>query len=518
MIFLFSYIFLYYKLILIFIFFTFNSIGATVKPFGKSINSKYNEILPVFSRDGKILYFCREGHPQNAGYSKNKNDQDIWFSIYKKEKWNKAKAIRSVLNNAGSNFPVGVSKDNKTLYVGNIYSPENKSFEQGISFSTKRKKKWSSIQSLKIKDFYNNARSANYFMTYNESIMLLNLKRKDSYGGMDIYISFKGPDGEWSAPFNLGKNINSNANEITPFIGKDLDKIYFASNRPKGLGGYDIYVSIRLDPTWTKWSKPVNLGNSINTSGNDISFVLHPIESYAVMASDQLAGNFNLYKVKLLSTNSMKIRLFKVTGAIQDQNNKPIQAKVSYELNHDRGGFMIDTIQTDWKGKFQFSVPFDGEYSLKVFKKGYIADPILIDPRKNLKTKSKKYVIRIHEMKQGKIIHLKNVDYDASELSTGSYKELYRIIHLLKKNPSLRVEIGGHVYDLGNISYNMQVSKSGANTVRNFFIQKGIPKERIPIKAYGASKPIISSKSKKNKKLNKRIELKILSVKDKIKN
>ena len=100
--------------------------------------------------------------------------------------------------------------------------------------------------------------------------------RPDSYGGRDLYVSFLEDDGTFSEPKNLGKTLNTTGNEHCPFLAADGKTLYFASYGHQGYGSADIFVSQRLDDSWTKWSQPENLGPRFNGPGYDAFFALGP--------------------------------------------------------------------------------------------------------------------------------------------------------------------------------------------------------------------------------------------------
>ena len=102
----------------------------------------------------------------------------------------------------------------------------------------------------------------------------MSVERDDSRGDQDLYISFMDEFGNCQAPINLGNNINSLGADFAPFLAPDGESLFFASFGHKGIGGSDIYVSRRLDDTWTKWSNPVNLGPLVNSKDNEVYFSL----------------------------------------------------------------------------------------------------------------------------------------------------------------------------------------------------------------------------------------------------
>jgi outer membrane protein OmpA-like peptidoglycan-associated protein len=119
-------------------------------------------------------------------------------------------------------------------------------------------------------------RSPQYFATMNadQNVLILAMNHSESMGDLDLYVSFKESDNVWSSPVWMGKSINTSSREGSPFIAQDNKTLYYYSNGLGGFGGSDLFLSRRLDDSWTSWSKPVNLGPYINTSGNERSITL----------------------------------------------------------------------------------------------------------------------------------------------------------------------------------------------------------------------------------------------------
>jgi outer membrane protein OmpA-like peptidoglycan-associated protein len=111
-------------------------------------------------------------------------------------------------------------------------------------------------------------------MNADQNVLILAMNHSESMGDLDLYVSFKESDNVWSSPVWMGKSINTSSREGSPFIAQDNKTLYYYSNGLGGFGGSDLFLSRRLDDSWTSWSKPVNLGPYINTSGNERSITL----------------------------------------------------------------------------------------------------------------------------------------------------------------------------------------------------------------------------------------------------
>src|SRR6185295_11326683 len=218
----------------------------------------YDEQNPVISPDGKALYFTLANHPQNVNGKKDLGD--IWISLWIGGAWTAPVHGGSVINDGLYNAVAGFSADGNQLFFVNHFGKKgNAASTQGISVSKKTDSGWSTPENIAIPYFLNRSTIPTTGMTNEEGNVFI--FSADSYGTKgveDIYVSLKKND-RWTEPVNLGSSINTSFQELTPSLSADGKTIYFASNRKNGLGGFDIYQSTRLDDSWTAWTTPLNM-------------------------------------------------------------------------------------------------------------------------------------------------------------------------------------------------------------------------------------------------------------------
>jgi outer membrane protein OmpA-like peptidoglycan-associated protein len=265
---------------------------------GRQVNSRYIERLPIISPDGSTLYFARKNHPDNIINKRNEVKDDIWIAEKNYNgSWGAAKHGGSVLNNDLHNFVIAISPDNNYLYVASAYKNYKK---DGVAVSKRKRGRWTEPKNLKIKNMYNRSRFAGYHVSMDGQILLMAVERDDTEGDRDLYVSFKQNDGDWTEPMNLGNVVNSVGMESSVFLAADNRTIYFSSNGFAGYGGLDMYMSRRLDNTWQNWSTPQNLGNEINTPGNDYNYTIPASGDYAYFSSDYMSyGQSDLFRIRL---------------------------------------------------------------------------------------------------------------------------------------------------------------------------------------------------------------------------
>ena len=300
---------------------------------GDRVNSIYSENGVVVSADGKKMYLVRNGHPDNLGQFKK---DDIWVSELDAEsEWMTARRLGPPLNNTGSNFVISVSPDGNSLLVANTYKADGTAAGPGVSRSWRQEKGWSIPEMVVIDDFFNQSQFVDFALSPDQQVMLMAIDDGQTYGGMDLFASFKQGDG-WGKPFNLGDSINSFANEFTPFMAADNVSLYFASFGHPGYGSADLFISRRLDDSWTNWTTPVNLGADINSDDWDANLSISAQGDYAYLtSSDSSIGEIDIYRIKL-SENIKPNPVVILKGRVLNMaTNNGIEASINYNALND---------------------------------------------------------------------------------------------------------------------------------------------------------------------------------------
>ena len=321
---------------------------------GDNINTEYPDFGPVISPDGSTMYFSRNFAPDGYG------GEDIYVSkLDKYGEWTKAENIRMPLNNSEHNGVYSVSQDGLELFLHNDYE------ENGNNPSITRSdgKGWEfpvtqQIPNLKAKGGYHNGT-----LSIDGKYLLMSVKRNDSYGGSflfwktggnDIYVIMKDSSGNWKEPKNLGPIINTEEEEGSVFIAADGQTIYFSSAGHGGYGEQDMFMSRRLDDTWTNWSKPVNLGSIINSSLDDDFYVIPAKGDFIYFSSDRDGyGKDDIFRIGLpLELRPKPVAVIK-GNVISKKDNKPVLARVVYE--DLESGIQLGSVNTN---------PITGEYQI----------------------------------------------------------------------------------------------------------------------------------------------------------
>lgn len=493
--------------------------GILIESLDKNVNSEYTELNPVLSPDGKTLYFSRRNHPENVGGVNDK--EDIWYSeLDSAGRWQLARNMGPEFNNAAPNFVStiqSVTPDGKSaiMLLGNKYLPDGK-MEAGVSISSNVSGEWSKPKPLNIKNDYNYNERANYFLTNNRLTLLMSVEREDTRGDRDLYVSFMLPDSSWTEPLNLGDIINTAAEESGPFLAADDKTLYFSSNGFSGYGGSDVYVSRRLDDTWTSWSDPENMGPTINSPLEDLFFNIPVSSDYAYYSRGVSESNTDIFRVKLPILRNPDPWVT-VKGKIIDKTTgQPIGAKIIYERLPD--GKELGIAQSDPRtGEYEVRLPGGSEYGIRAEAQGRMSESQHLDLRKiqNDKVISDQNFnlqpIQVADVRENETIVLNNVffDFDKATLKPSSFPELNRVADLMNATPAMEIEISGHTDATGPEPYNYKLSERRARAVSAYLVSKGVAEARIASTFFGETKPLDSNATIQGRSKNRRVEFKI---------
>ena len=496
--------------------------GVRVEALDSNVNSEYNELNPLLSPDGKTLYFGRQNHPGNIGGVKDK--EDIWYSELDDDgNWTLAKNMGSQFNNKSPNFinAISTTPDGKSvvMILGNKYVDGKKKMEAGVSISTKVGDQWTKPVGLKITDDYNYSDKANYFLANNRKTLVMSVQREDTRGDRDLYVSFMLPDSTWTKPLHMGNVINTIAEESSPFVAIDDKTLYFSSKGFSGFGGSDIYVSRRLDDTWTNWSEPENLGPTINTPLEDLFFNIPLKSDYAYFSRGVSENNTDIFRVSLPVLRSPEPWIT-VTGRLVDsKTGKPLAAKVVYQRLPDGTDLGITQSEPD-KGDYEINLPGGELYAIRAEAAGYVSESRTLDLR-DLSVDKKvdaNFVLRAIEVvpiEKEAIIRLNTIlfDFAKAELKPDAFPELERVVELMRARPAMVIEVGGHTDNIGSDEFNQNLSEQRANAVLKFIVSKGIDKGRVTAVGYGEKKPRVSNDDEESgRELNRRVEFRIITL------
>lgn len=500
----------------------------TVSSMGDSINSPYDEQAPVLSEDGKTLYFTRGKHPDNTAGKKDPGD--IWISRKDSDgQWGIPVNAGQPLNNREYNAVIGI--DGNAVYLIGHYLPDNKRpRSQGISVSHFNNGKWSFPKPVDIPYFSNISDHQSACLSYDGHIMVHAIQSYNTRGAEDLYVSFRKTDGSWTDVKNLGPAVNTAYQEKTPYLAADNRTLIFSSNGFGGEGSMDLFMTKRMDDSWKNWSKPVNIGNVINTPGRELYYYVIPGANEAIFCSTQNSdgyGDIKYYRLlpedviepveetilskdtaiqEAVSNQNKFVMRGKVFNA---QNNEPVNASISVFKN---AGNPLATYDSKTEtGVYQFEVSSGGEYLIRVGARGFMN----VEQKISLNDSSGQLVLKnyyLEPLEVGKVFKLNNVLFHraTATLIDSSYTELDNVYRMMVDNPGISIELSGHTDNQGSARKNLELSQARVDTVKKYLVEKGIAPDRITGKGYGGTKPVASNRTEETRRLNRRVEFKVI--------
>ena len=489
---------------------------------GKPINSTGKEVAPIIAPDGKTIYMTRN-HKDNVGGTGK--TQDVWYATLNADRsWNEAKNLGTPVNNAGDNAISGISPDGKTIYLINVYNPDG-SLNFGISKSTFSRNGWTFPRECKIANNYtrqpppnsskeDNTTKLEFTVSPDGTAMLLAVERNETEGDRDLYVTFRQPDLSWSEPKSLGPTINTAAEECSPFIALDNKTLYFTSEGHPGFGDGDIFVTHRLDETWTNWSVPENLGPGVNTTEWDGYFTIPAAGDYAYLSSRANSlGDDDIFRLLIpLSMRPEPVAI--ISGQVLDAiSRKPVPTEVVSSLL-DSGKELSKVEYDPETGEYKMILPTRKVYKIAARKDGYFPMTETLDLSRDKRFRDIRRTLYVMPIQPGAKVVLRGVLFKQSEaeLLAGSENELNQLAGLLEQYPAMAILVEGHTDNQGEWDLNMKLAEDRVQRVKTYLTAKGIAQSRIQTKAWGPSKPIASNESEEKRKLNRRVEFTIVSL------
>lgn len=514
---------------------------------GSSVNSEYEDYGPVLNEDETLLVFTsrrRDGNINQNVARDNKPFEEIFFSEKSGENWTQAENIGETVNIMFHSSTLALSADGSQLFIyqddnnGDIYESDRK--EDGT---------WSFPVSMSESINSEGFKESSISISPDGNVLFFASDRPGGQGGIDIYYSVKDRNGEWARSKNLGSKINTEYDDDGPFIDYDGKTLYFSSLGRKGMGGYDLFKST-YDSAAAEWGEPENLGFPINTPDDDIYFVSTKDGKrgyYASVREDGM-GYTDIYMVTILQEDEPGDQLASkgaeevdtkvddnetaelsavdtpksdpivpvtVTVTVVDENDSPLDARVSLTSSDN----MIAGKTSKGPGVFQFSVaiPESSSYRLSVENSGYVFQNIDITvPAATASARNIDRKVKMRKLTVGTRSVLRNIyfNFDKATFQDDSYNELNKLESMMSSNTGLQIEISGHTDNIGEATYNKDLSQRRANAVKSFLVEKGVDERRITAIGYGEERPLASNDDEKDgRELNRRVEFKVLGGK-----
>ena len=503
----------------------------------KSINSLFDEITPVPSRDGQTLYFTRIAYPEfnqtlyldsidvskklspeeyqnmlSAIYAeiagapvynpaRSSFNQDIWAVSVDSSGFGAVDHLGYPLNNALPNSLVTITPDPNAFYVINQFDKRG-GMNRGFSLVRQTNNDsivWTFPLPIEIRDYYTITSDVSLTMSFDGQVLILSAVRFDSED-MDLYVCFREGENEWGIPQHLGKNVNSPRRETAPFLSEDNTTLFFSSNRG---GDSDIYICRRLDDTWKNWSAPYKAVEPINSSADDSQPYFNMTSGYLYFTSKR-DGNSDIFRVQIAPPQPTEIE---VIGRIVHIKTKEIIPNAHIQYGAE-GSVRNNTIVCP-DGTFRMKIPKGVKFEFRPDKPGFIGRTHAILFRRDHYYFNEHYFdLPLEPLQTNAKIELRPIFFQQSKaiILEESYKELERLAATLIENPKLCIRVEGHTDNVGKLEDLLTLSKERARAVKDFLIQKGIDDKRVKTIGYGAQFPLNDNSTNEFRAQNRRVE------------
>lgn len=467
---------------------------------GDSANSAALEYYPSLTIDGKKLIFTR----RVAG------DEDFYESDLTGDTWSIARPLAGKVNTNLNEGAQNISQDGTwIIFTGCNYPEGVGSCDLYISYKTKNG--WSEAENLGPvvnTDFWESSPS----FSPDKRDIYFSSSQPGGYGGKDIWVTHRLPNGKWSRAQNLGPAINTRGDESCSFMYADNQTLFFNSNGHTGYGNTDLFLSKKLPDS--SWTEAENLGYPINTIDEEGSLIVASDGKTAYYASDRsdTKGGLDLYSFQLRE-DIRPPRTLWVKGKVFDSKTKD-GLPSSVELTDIDSRQLISKVQTDEEGNYLTTLPLGKEYAFNVNRKGYL----FFSENYNLHDNKIDSVftadIPLQPIEPGAAVVLKNIFFDSRQtaLKPASLVELNKVIQLMNDNPKLQILISGHTDNVGKPQDNLILSNGRALAVIRYLLgSRQIAKERLQSNGLGETKPISDNTTEAGKAINRRTELSVIS-------
>ncbi|MDX9883866.1 MAG: OmpA family protein [Prolixibacteraceae bacterium] len=480
---------------------------------GSTINTASDEYWPSLSIDGKTLVFTRLLPFTDSLSGRRFYQEDFFISEFTNGQWGEAEPISSV-NTPENEGAQAISQDAGLLFF-TACSHRDTWGGCDIYFSQKTGKEWLSPRNAG-KPVNSSGWDSQPSVSANNGYLYFVSNRNGGKGGMDIWrcrlIGFEGEIPHWGRAENLGDSINTSGNEMSPFIHPDGQTLYFASDYWQGMGGNDLFYSkLKAD---SSWSRPVNLGYPVNSWHDEQGLVVDASGQTAYYSSDKDGNGMDIFSFKMPG----KIRPVPVTyvqGRVVDAaNGGPVVASVEMIDLEDAGKAVY--MNSNEEGEFLTGIPLGRNYMMNISAPGYLffSEHFRLN---DIKSAVEPFLseIRLSPVAPGSVTVLRNIFFDtgSSQLLPESRIELNKLVDFLNRNPSLHIEIGGHTDNVGGEQFNLELSARRAESVCRFLIRSGIGENRLSSHGYGFSQPLESNDTEAGRAVNRRTEFRIVELK-----
>jgi len=446
------------------------------KKLGPEINSPYADLAPSVSADGNTMIFQSKRPGGSGGF-------DLWITHRNDGKWEKPVNLLGLNSSKFDGFGTISSNSLAIYFTSNRKKSGNDNMDIYVSYFLMGY--WAPAEKVKVinSDTYDGMP----VLSFDGKILYFSSNRVGGHGGFDLYYCKLQPDGEWGDPKNMGPAINSEDDERNPHVPHDDSVLYFSSNRPGGLGGFDLYFSQKLD--LDAWEPPVNIGIPINGSDDQFDFTMPATGEYLYTSSRKNSQNKeNIYKYAVPQWLK-PVPVVIITGHVYDnETRKPIVSDINiFRQRHKKFKKLLSKSSEENTGSYIAILKTGFKYRITYSSSSYYSYHIDLSLRHNTAIlKQEKEIFLVPILIGSKL--LKNIVYfqlGKAELTDESLIALEKLITILKDNQNLRIKIAAYSDPRGITKKNWKLSRKRAQKIKDYLVFRGIDGGRLVAEGKG---------------------------------
>ena len=481
----------------------------------KGISSQLDDYLVSLSPDNEIAYYTRKTKDfQISGYKSEPAFQEKFYFSYRiaDNVFDNGKEMPYPFNRNENEGGATITGNNKELIytVCKMVTSPRQYYNCDLYSSKNIKGYWTDIVPLERVNRPDTWESMPSVTADGKELYFVS-NRPGGVGGYDIYKSFKDENGEWSEPINLGEPINTPGDEKSPFIHTDTRTLYFSSNGRPGMGGYDIYY-VKLNDDNEKLEVK-NIGYPINTENDEMGFIVSIDGKYGYFSSNNIKnesiGGMDFYYFSLYNEAKPEEVILVKGNLKSDDTTKPIKATVQIKSMESK---RITFIPVDEDGDYVASLLKNEDYLLTIKGEDIVYQSTYVAAKDSITAPVIKLEMEVQPIEVGKHYRLHNIyfAFNSADILANSQKVLDEFIVFLNDHPTLQIGIEGHTDNVGSDEFNLILSENRAKAVYNYLVNNGIDANRLQYKGFGESSPIATNDTEEGRAMNRRTEFVIL--------
>lgn len=485
----------------------------------KGVSTERDEYLAYISPDDKICFFVRRMPINNKDlvYQTDKERDVFMYAIRDKTGvFNGGDEMPFPFNETqDSQGGCTISIDNTSLYFAMMRQEGGAQANCDIYVSKNRDDEWKPFQKLGPQINHPVYWDSQPTISADGNTLIFASDRPGGFGGIDLYISRRDPVSHtWGPAQNLGPKINTAGHEKTPFLHSDSQTLYFSSDGHFGFGGMDIFY-IRKNEKG-EWNEAQNIGTPINSDGDDTGFFVSTDALTGYFFSDESGkvrgkgvGRYDLYSFPLYKEARPKETAF-LSGEVKTKEGDPVwgaQVELQNTKTKEKTLAVVDTAT----GKFLVAVNVEKKEDLvlTIKNKELAFSSSLVSTKDISLSKPPAPVVLVTDsVKVGSSFVINNIYYNinSADLMEESKSVLLAFAEYLKERPKINIEIQGHTDNVGNASANQALSANRAFTVKALLESYGVDGKRITAKGFGSSRPLTDNTTEAGRAKNRRTE------------